>query len=432
MHPPPDSNSPPQGYYAASAAPAPERPALRGAEKADVCVIGAGYTGLTAALHLAEAGAKVVLLEAQSPGYAASGRNGGQIHTGHRKDQAELETWLGREHARALWEIADDAKAEVRRLVARHGIDCALKDGLVLAAHNPAMLRALAEDGEHLEKTYGYSKLRMLDAAESARALGSDVYPGARMDMGGGHLNPLKYARGLASAAEKAGARIFERSRVVALDEDAAGVNVRTRDGLATADRVLLATDAFTGALAPSLARYIGHLESFIIATAPLGDALNAQVLPCDAAVADTRHVLDYYRKSEDGRMLFAGRESYWSVPADIKTLVRPRMLRVYPMLKDVAVEYGWCGTVGITATRMPHFGRLSQRISFAYGYSGQGVALATLGGRLMAEAALGAPKRFEAMARVPPRAFPGGQWLRKPLVAAALMWFKLADSLPV
>ena len=420
----------PQGYYAASAPEAPVRPQLSGNLKADICVIGGGYTGLSAALHLAEAGAKVVLLEAQSVGYAASGRNGGQIHTGHRKDQAELETWLGKEHARALWDIADDAKAVVRGLVARHGIDCALKDGLVLAAHNAAMVRALAEDGEHLEKTYGYGKARMMDAAETARQLGSDVYPGARMDMGGGHLHPLKFARGLAAAAEKAGARIFEHSRVAALDEDAAGANVRTRGGLVTADRVLLATDAFSGAIAPSLAKYIGHLESFIIATAPLGGALNAQVLPCDAAVADTRHVLDYYRKSEDGRMLFAGRESYWSVPADIKAVVRPRMLRVYPMLKDVAVEYGWCGTVGITATRMPHFGRLGGRTLFAYGYSGQGVALATMGGKLMAEAAQGDPERFDAMARVPPRAFPGGQLLRKPLVAAALMWFKLADSL--
>lgn len=421
---------PPQGYYAASALPAPERPRLTGSVKAEICVIGGGYTGLSAALYLAKAGAKVVLLEAQNVGYAASGRNGGQIHTGHRKDQAELERWLGKEHARALWEIADDAKAVVRGLVAEHAIDCALKDGLVIAAHNAAMVHALADESDHLARTYGYTKARMMDAAETARQLGTEVYPGARMDMGGGHLHPLKFARGLAAAAERAGAQIFEHSRVLALDEDAAGANARTAEGLVVADHVLLATDAFSGTLAPQLAKYIGHLESFIVATAPLGDALNAEVLPCDAAVADTRHVLDYYRKSADGRMLFAGRESYWSVPSDIKALVRPRMLRVYPMLADVAIEYGWCGTVGITATRMPHFGRLSKRTLFAHGYSGQGVALATMGGQLMAEAVLGRPERFEAMARVPARAFPGGQLLRKPLVAAALMWFKLVDAL--
>lgn len=421
--------NPPQGFYAASAHPAPERAPLNGTLKADIGVVGGGYTGLSAALHLAQAGAKVVLLEAQSVGFAASGRNGGQIHSGHRKDQAELETWLGEVHARALWDIAEEAKSTVRALVRSHAIDCGLKDGLVIAAHNRAMARALAEDGDHLTTRYGYAKARMMDAAETARQLGTDIYPAARMDMGGGHLHPLNFARGLAAAAEKAGARIFEHSPVLSLDEEAAGVSLRGDEGFVAADRVLLATDAFTAELAPSLAKYIGQLESFIIATAPLGDALNAQVLPSDAAVADTRHVLDYYRKSEDGRMLFAGRESYWRVPEDIESVVRPRMLRVYPMLERVPVEYGWCGTVGITATRMPHFGRLSPRILFAHGYSGQGVALATMGGRLMAEAVLGHPERFDAMARVPPRAFPGGRRLRKPLVAAALMWFKLADA---
>lgn len=420
----------PQGYYAASAGPAPARAPLNGTVEADFCVIGAGYTGLVAALTLAQAGAKVAVLEAESVGYAASGRNGGQIHTGHRKDQAELETWLGKEHARALWELADEAKDTVRGLVRAHRIDCALKDGLVIAAHNQKMVRALEEDGEHLAKTHGYTLARMMDGSETARQLGTEVYPGARMDMGGGHLHPLDYARGLARAAEGAGARLFEHSRVRALDEDAAGANVRSDGGMVTAGCVLLATDAFTGVLAPELAKYIGHLESFIIATAPLDDALYDAVLPCDAAVADTRHVLDYYRKSADKRMLFAGRESYWSVPDDIKSVVKPRMLRVYPSLAEVKVDYGWCGTVGITATRMPHFGRLGKRTLFAHGYSGQGVALATLGGRLMAEAALGRPERFDVMARVPPTPFPGGQLLRRPLVAAALMWFKLIDAL--
>ncbi len=424
------STIPPQGYYAASAHARPARPGLGGDQKADVCIIGAGFTGLSAALHLAEAGAKVVVLEAESVGFAASGRNGGQIHTGHRKGQAELERWLGELHARALWDIAEDAKAVLREVVARHGIDCALKDGLVIAAHSEAAAKDLAEDTGHLSNRYGYTRARMMDAAETARALGTTIYPAARMDMGGGHLHPLDFARGMAAAAERAGARIFEHSRVLAFDEDKAGANVRTANGLVAADRVLLATDAFSGTLAPQLARYIGHLESFIVATAPLDDALYRDVLPSDAAVADTRHVLDYYRKSADRRMLFAGRESYWSVPKDVAALVRPRMSHVFPMLADVPIEYAWHGTVGITATRMPHFGRLGARALFAYGYSGQGVALATGGGKLMAEAVLGRPERFDAMARVPPTAFPGGQLLRKPLVAAALLWFKLMDGL--
>lgn len=422
---------PPQGYYAASARPAPGRPRLNGARKADVCVIGGGYTGLSAALHLAQAGTKVVLLEAETIGFAASGRNGGQIHTGHRKDQAELETWLGKEHARALWDLAEDAKATVRGLIRTHAIDCALKDGLVIAAHNDGMVRGLTQDTDHLAGTYGYGLARMMDKAETERQLGTSVYPAARLDMGGGHLHPLNYARGLAAVAEAAGAELFEHSRVAALDEDKAGVNVRTADGLVTAGHVLLACDAFSAGVAPELAKYIGHVESFIVATAPLGETLNREVLPCDAAVADTRHVLDYYRKSEDGRMLFAGRESYWNVPKDVPALVRPRMAHVFPALADVAIEYGWHGTVGITRTRMPHFGRRSERVLFAHGYSGQGVALATLGGKLMAEAVLGQPERFDVIARVPAQPFPGGQLLRRPLVAAALMWFKLIDALP-
>src|SRR3984885_709967 len=413
-------------YYAASARPAPACGRLNGPRKADVCVIGGGYTGLSAALHLAQAGTKVVLLEAETIGFAASGRNGGQIHTGHRKDQAELEAWLGKDHARALWELAEDAKATVRGLIGTHAIDCALKDGLVIAAHNDSMVRALAEDTEHVAKTYGYGLARMMDKAETARQLGTNVYPAARLDMGGGHLHPLNYARGLAEAA---GAELFEHSRVMALDEDKAGVNVRTADGLVTADRVLLACDAFSAGVAPQLAKYIGHVESFIVATAPLGETLNREVLPCDAAVADTRHVLDYYRKSEDGRMLFAGRESYFAIPSDIAKLVRPRMLRVYPMLANVPTEYAWCGTVGITLTRMPHFGRLGKRVLFAHGYSGQGVALSAIGGKALAEAALGRSERFDTFARVPPKAFPGGAMLRKPLVAAALFAYKIADA---
>jgi len=269
-----------------------------------------------------------------------------------------------------------------------------------------------------------------MDHAETAQQLGTAIYPAARFDTGGGHLHPLNYARGIAAAAEQVGAVLCEHSRVIAFDEGRTNVSIRTTRGTVTANHVLLATDAFSGVIAPQLAKYIGHVESFIAATAPLSEEQYRAVLPCDAAVADTRHVLDYYRKSADRRMLFAGRESYWSIPSDIGALVRPRMLHVYPALAGVPIEYAWSGTVGITRTRMPHFGRLSNRVLFAHGYSGQGVALATLGGKLLAEAAMGKSERFDVFARVPAQHFPGGPLLRKPLVSAALMWFKLVDSL--
>lgn len=420
----------PQTYYHASAGPPPAFARLDGRIEAEFCIIGGGFTGLSAALALAENGARPVLLEAQSIGFGASGRNGGQIHTGLRKDQAALERWLGPGHASDLWRLSEESKALLRGLIARYGIDCALSDGLIIAAHNRRALAHLAGDTAHLAAAYGYDLARMADAEETSALTGTPVYAGARVDRGGGHLHPLALARGLAGAAVAAGASLFEHSAALALEADAAGVTVHTAGGAVRAKRVLVACDAWSAALLPELAPYIAHVESFIIASAPLPDALYDSVLPSNAAVADTRHVLDYYRKSADRRLLFAGRESYWSPPADIAALVRPRMLEVFPQLRGVRVDYAWSGAVGITRTRMPHFGTSGERILFAYGYSGQGVAHAVLGGQLMAEAALGKPERFEVFARVPAAKFPGGSFLRKPMVAAALYAFKLLDAL--
>lgn len=422
-------NGSPQGWYAASADATQLRPSLAGRRTADICVIGAGYTGLSAALHAAETGARVIVLEAERVGFGASGRNGGQIHSGLRKEQSELERWLGRTHARELWSLSEEAKALVRSLIARHAIACDLKPGLIIAAHDRRAADELAREAEHLAKVYGYRDARMLGTEETAKAIGSRMYCGGKLDMGGGHLHPLNFARGLAAAAERAGAEILEQSRVLAIEQAKSGVEVRCGGGNVFAGKAILATDAFSGTLVPGLARYIGHIESFVTATAPLPEPLRGQILPHDEAVADTRHVLDYYRKSADGRMLFAGREAYFGMPGDVARLVRPRMLRVFPQLRDVATEYAWSGTVGITVTRMPHFGRMGERLLYAHGYSGQGVALATLGGRLLAEAAQGHNERFDVFARVPARAFPGGQMLRKPLLAAGLLAFKLADA---
>ncbi len=420
----------PQGYYAASAGAPPPRAFLSGRQTADICIVGAGYTGLSAALEAAAAGARVIVLEAQTVGFGASGRNGGQIHTGWRKDQRALEAWLGATHARELWALSEEAKATVSTLVARHAIACELKPGLIIAAHDAAAARALARDAEHLAHAYGYNGLSMLDEAESGAEIGTSLYRGSSLDSGGGHLHPLLYARGLGVAAESVGAQIFERSAVLRMETLRNGLEVMTTRGSVSADRVLLATDAFTGTVAPGLDRFIGHIESFITATAPLPAGVAPPILRHDAAVADTRHVLDYYRKSADGRLLFAGREAYFGMPADIAALVRPRLLHVFPQLKHVPIEYAWSGTVGITVTRMPHFGKLSDRIFFGHGYSGQGVALATLGGKLLAEAALGHEERFNVLARVPARPFPGGRMLRRPLIAAGLFAYKLADAL--
>jgi len=413
----------PQGYYAASAPAAAPRARLEGAQRADICVVGGGYTGLSAALHAARSGARVVLLEAQTVGFAASGRNGGQIHPGHRKEQAELEHWLGAGHARDLWRLSEEARHLVFDL-AREG--CDLKRGLVIAAHNAKTARDLSEDASYLKAHYANDDLRMLDAIETSAMLGTNAYPGARRDAGGGHLHPLKFARRLAQLATDAGATLYEHSPARAIEGDL----VRCEHGSVRADHIILACDAFSAGLAPALAPYIAHVESFLVATAPLGDTLGQAILPSDVAVADTRHVLDYYRKSADGRLVFAGRESYWTPPSDIAALVRPRMLKVFPQLADTAIDYAWRGIVGITRTRMPHFGKLSPRTLFGHGYSGHGVALSVLGGKALAEAALGQTERFDILANVPPRKFPGGPLLRKPMVTAALMALKVKDML--
>jgi gamma-glutamylputrescine oxidase len=342
--------------------------------------------------------------------------------------QPDLERWLGPIHAHDLWDLCEESKALVRAQAASLAPEANVKDGLIIAAHNLTALRELGEEAEYLSKHYNYADARMMGADETKKMIGAS-YPGGKMDRGGGHLHPLRYARGLARAAEAAGATILEQSRARNIEASGGKNIVHGENGKVAADFVLLATDAFSADLAPKLAPYIAHVESFVSATAPLPPDLKAQILPTDAAVADTRHVLDYYRKSDDGRLLFAGREGYWSVPTDISPIVRSRMLQVFPMLSSVPTEYAWSGTVGITVTRLPHFGRLSPRVLFAHGYSGQGVALTSIGGKLMAEAALGNDERFDVMARVPAKKFPGGPWLRKPLVAAALFAFKIADA---
>lgn len=419
-----------RNFYRASLAAVPAREALQADTKADVCIIGGGFTGLSAALHLANAGARAVLVEAETVGFGASGRNGGQIHTGYRQSQERLENWLGEIHARDLWALSEEAKSLIRQLVATYDIDCALKSGLVIAAHDRAAVTPLARETEYLQAHYGYAPARMMDADETIRQLRTGVYPGARFDSGGGHLQPLAFARGIGAVAERAGARIHEHTRARLIDSADRSVRIVCETGVIDAGYLIIACDAFTGALVPELAPYIAHVESFVTATEPLPEDVYQRVLPCDAAVADTRHVLDYYRKSRDRRMLFAGRETYFTIPSDIAAIVRPRMTRVYPELKPVRTEFAWSGTVAITRTRMPHAGRLHPRILFTHGYSGQGVALAILGGKLLAEAVTGDGERFDALARVPPKRFPGGTLLRRPLVAAALVFFKLLDRL--
>jgi gamma-glutamylputrescine oxidase len=417
----------PASWYAATAAELPPFPALAGEEAADVCVVGGGYTGLSAALHLAEAGMRVVLLEAQRVGWGASGRNGGQVGSGQRRDQEWIEARFGRERARALWEMAEEAKALLRDLVARHGIGCDLRPGVVSAASRAGEVGELHAGVERLARDYGYGPLEALDRAGIEAMVGTRAYHGGVLDRGAAHLHPLNYALGLARAAAAAGVRIFERSRATSV----APGEVQTGAGRVRAPFVVVAGNGYLGDLVPQVAARVMPINNFIVATAPLGEARARRVIRDDVAVADTRFVVNYFRLSADGRLLFGGGESYgYRFPRDIAGVVRPRMLAVFPDLADVAIEHAWGGTLAITANRMPAFQRLGPGVFSAAGYSGHGVALATLAGKLIAEAAAGTAGRFDLLASLPQPRFPGGAALRWPLLVLAMSWYAMRDRL--
>ncbi|MFN4355025.1 NAD(P)/FAD-dependent oxidoreductase [Parvibaculum sp.] len=397
---------------------------------ADVCVVGAGYTGLSAALHLAESGYSVVVLEAERIGWGASGRNGGQLGIGQRKDQRSLEERLGKEWAHRLWDLGVESNALVKELIARHAIKCDLKPGLIQAAWKKSDADWHRTEVEHMASEYGYTKMRYLSREEMRETIASDCYHGGIYDEDGAHLHPLNYALGLARAARAKGVVIHEESRVTDISRTDPAT-VKTAKGSVRAAHVVLACNAYLGMLEPRVAGAIMPINNFIIATEPLGDEARA-LIRNDACVQDTKFVIDYYRLSADGRMLFGGGESYSpNLPKDLAGFVRKPMLRVFPQLKDKRIDYAWSGSVAITLKRMPHFGRLEPNIVFAHGYSGQGINIATLGGKLVAEAVAGQAERFDVMAKLKTPKFPGGTWLRYPGLVAGMLFYAMKDRLP-
>lgn len=414
-------------YYLATAIGQRVRPQLSGAREADVCVIGAGYTGLSCALHLAKAGMKVVVLEAETAGFGASGRNGGQVITGQRVDQDELERRYGEAHARALWDLALEARSLVRTLIASNAIQCDERPGHFTAAVRDSHARDLESYVDFLGARYNYSTARYVPAAQVAEIVACHNYKGGMFDSASFHLHPLNYVLGLARAADEAGVEILERSPATKVERD----RVETAQGSVSAKFVVYACNAYLGELNQTLARTIMPISNYVATTEPLGETRAKALIPSGAAIADTKFVLDYYRLTADGRLLFGGGESYGGRDlSNVREIVRPHIERVFPQLKGVRVEHAWGGRLAITMPRLPHVGRLMPNTYFAQGYSGQGVAIATLVGKLLAEAIAGQAQRFDVYANLKIPELPGGALFRKPLLALALTWYALRDRL--
>ena len=419
----------PSSWYLATARGLVAHPPLAGATTADVCVVGGGYTGLSAALHLAGRGYSVVLLEARRVGWGASGRNGGQLGTGQRRDEDELEARFGPGPARQLFELGLEARRLTRELVATHRIDCDLTAGQIVCAAKPAHEADLRQRAGKLAREYGYPDQEVLSAAAMRRLVDSPLYHGGILDRGAAHLHPLNYALGLARAAVAAGVRIHEHSTVTGFAGDGP-VRVTTAGGEVTARHLVLGCNGYLGGLAPGIASRIMPINNYLVATAPLGD-LGPRLIADPACVHDTLFVVNYFRHAPEGPMVVAGGETYTRrFPAAIAAFVRGPLLRVFPRLAGVPIQYAWGGTLAITMNRLPHFGRLGPAVWFAQGYSGHGIAMATLAGKLIAEAMAGTVERFDVFARLPPPPFPGGTLLRWPGQVLGMLWFALRDRL--
>lgn len=420
-------------YYAATALTDRRWARLEGHARADVAIVGGGFTGLSAALHLARRGLKVALLEAHRVGFGASGRNGGQVGSGQRLEQDDLERMYGREVARHLWEFGEEAKHLVRGLIAEHAMPVTFHPGIVHACWKPSEVAHARANAEKLARDYGYEEITPLDRAALREILPSPAYQGGDIDRGAGHLHPLNFAQGLAIAADAAGAVLHEESAVREIVPPAQGRPARllTAKGQLEADHVVLAANGYLGGLEPRVAARVMPINNFIVATEPLGPRV-AEVLRENVAVADTKFVVNYWRLSDDGRLLFGGGESYgWRFPDILRTVTKP-MYEVYPGLRDVKIDYAWGGTLAITMNRMPAFLRPRPRVYSASGFSGHGVAMATLAGKVIAEALAGDAGRFDTFAGLRVPAFPGGTALRWPLLVAAMTWFGLRDRIGI
>jgi gamma-glutamylputrescine oxidase len=406
------------------------RSRLHGEATCDVAVLGGGIAGCSTALHLAKRGYKVAVLEARHVGYGASGRSGGQTIFGLAIGQSKLEREVGKADAQRLFTLSNEALDLTQALIRDYAIDCDYRPNQVHVAVKPRHVLELTQWARELREDYAYTTVQLLNRDELQAHVRSARYLTGLLDSRSGHLQPLKYTQGLARAAEAAGAVIYEDSEVLRY-ENGREIRVHTAEGSVRCAHLVLCGNAYIGAVAPSLSRRILGVGTYIIATEPLSEERARGLLPSNAAVADINWILDYFRRSGDNRLLFGGRVSYSSVqPPRLAESMRQRMVRVFPSLSDVKVANAWGGYLDITMSRAPDFGRLAPNVYYLQGFSGHGVALAGLAGKLSAEAIAGTAERFDVFARIPHRDFPGGPLFRRPSLMLAMLYYRLRDLL--
>jgi len=418
----------PDSYYVATAMGMEERPALEEELTADVCVIGGGFTGLSAALNLAELGMDVVVLEAERIGYGASGRNGGLVGSGQRQDVLDTEEQFGLPLSQQLWNFAELAKEEIRSRVEKHSIECDLQKGQLLGVHKKGYLGYAQELADTLTEHYEYPFCRALNADETKEYIATDDFLEGFYDPGALTIHPLNYTLGLARAASEAGVRIFENSRVQSYTHTDPAI-ITTATGRVKASFIVLACNGYLADLEPRSAGKIMPINNFMIATESLGEERAREVINGRFGVHDTRFVVNYFRMSDDHRLLFGGGENYRpGFPKDIAKVVRPYMLKLFPQLKDAGIDYAWGGTLSVTVNRLPHLGRLEPNVFFGQGYSGHGIPTANFAGKVIAEAICGVAGRFDVFANLPIRTFPGGTLLRYPGMVLGMLYYTLRD----
>ncbi len=416
-------------YYAATASRDMAFPVLEGRVDCDVAIVGAGLAGLTAALDLAAKGRRVVLLEAREVSWGASGRNGGQAIHGLACDQSVIEAQLGQADARKVWDMTLEALDLLRERMAAHQIDADWCDGYLGMATNARKGAELAEWADRMESVYGQAYTR-ISPADLGQWIASPRYHSGIHDPRSGHLHPLKYALGLARAAAAAGVQIFEQSAVVSMQTGPV-VTLRTARGEVHAPQVLLAGNVYLQGLSSHLESRIMPVGTYIVCSEAMDPALAASLVPSGSAVCDTNFVLDYFRPTRDHRRLYGGRVSYSTVtPPNLAETMRQRMVGTFPQLAKTQVEFAWGGFVDITMNRAPDFGRLQSNVYYLQGFSGHGLALTGLAGRLVAEAMCGDADRFDVFARLKHHGFPGGRWLRTPALVLGMAWYRLRDLL--